>query len=122
MDPQLLALGPIFESECRHVVSRQVLPTKLRFVLQAGYICDLFFRSRTGGYSYVLVKGGQRVMMGWDNAVHHPHVPTAPHHFHTPEGTISFSPLVGDPARDVVHVAHAINHYLETGSTPLPVP
>ena len=119
MDPQLLALSPIFERECRHVVSRQVLPTKLRFVLQAGYICDLFFRSRTGGYSYVLAKGEQRVM-GWDNAVHHPHVPTAPHHFHTPEGMISASPLVGDPVRDVVHVAHVINHYLERGSMPSP--
>lgn len=46
MHPQLLALGPIFERECRYVVSRQVFPTKLRFRLQAGYVCDLFFRSR----------------------------------------------------------------------------
>ena len=70
MDPQLLALGPIFEREWCYVVNRQVFPTKLRFRLQAGYVCDLFFRSRTGGYSYVLAEGGQRVM-GWDNAPHH---------------------------------------------------
>ena len=121
MDPQLLALGPIFERECRYVVSRQVFPTKLRFRLQAGYVCDLFFRSRTGGYSYVLAEGGQRVM-GWDNAPHHPHIPTAPHHFHTPEGTISSSPLIGNPARDVVYVASAINHYMETGTVSTPTP
>lgn len=52
MDSQLVALGPIFERECRHIASRQVLPTKLRFTLEQGHICDLFFRSRTGGYSY----------------------------------------------------------------------
>jgi hypothetical protein len=121
MDPQLLALGPIFERECRYVVSRQVFPTKLRFRLQAGYVCDLFFRSRIGGYSYVLAEGGQRVM-GWDNAPHHPHIPTAPHHFHTPEGTISSSPLIGNPARDVVYVASVINHYLETGTVPALTP
>lgn len=119
MDPQLLALGPIFERECRHVVSHQVLPTKLRFVLQAGYVCDLFFRSRAGGYSYTLVKGVQR-LMGWDNAPHHPHISTAPHHFHTPKGTISSSPLTGEPGQDIVHVARVINHYLETGAIPPP--
>ncbi len=46
MNPQLLALGPIFEREWCYVVSGQVFPTKLRFLLQAGYVCDLFFRSR----------------------------------------------------------------------------
>ncbi|MBE9508826.1 MAG: hypothetical protein IMY86_12345 [Chloroflexi bacterium] len=121
MDPQLLAIGPIFERECRHVVSRQVLPTKLRFALQPGYVCDLHFRSRTGGYSYVLIKGEQRVM-GWDNAPHHPNTPTAPHHFHTPEGEITPSPLTGDPVRDIIHVASAINHYIETGTVPSPAP
>ncbi|MEA3339373.1 MAG: DUF6516 family protein [Chloroflexota bacterium] len=120
MDSQLVALGPIFERECRHVASRQVLPTKLRFTLEQGHICDLFFRSRTGGYSYTLVKDEQRVM-GWDNARHHHHISTAPHHFHTPEGTISASPLVGDPVRDVIRVARAINHYLEAGASPTPV-
>ncbi len=46
MNPQLFALGPTFERECRYVVSGQVFPTKLRFLLQADSICDLFFRSR----------------------------------------------------------------------------
>ncbi len=113
MDPQLVALGPIFERECHYVVSHQVLPTKLRFILQADYICDLFFRSRTGGYSYVLVKDGERIM-GWDNALHYPNIPTAPHHFHSPEGEISSSALVGNPMQDIIHVARAINHYLES--------
>jgi len=113
MDPQLAALAVIFERECHHIVALQALPTKLRFVLQGGYVCELFFRSRTGGYSYVLVKDEQRVM-GWDNALHHPHIPTAPHHFHTPDGAIASSPLIGDPTRDIVHVAREINRYLET--------
>jgi len=64
-------IRPIFERECRHVASRQVLPTKLRFILERDYVCDIFFRSSTGGYSYTLVKDERRVM-GWDNAPHHP--------------------------------------------------
>jgi len=67
----------------------------------------------TGGYSYTLIQDERRVM-GWDNAPHHPRISTAPHHFHTPEGTILASPLTGNPARDIVCVARAIDHYLET--------
>jgi len=112
MDPQLLRLKPIFEQECSYVIGSQLFPTKLRFLLEGDYICDIFYRASTGAYSYVLVKGSRRIL-GWDNAPHYPDLPNAPHHHHTASGAVVPSPLRGEPMYDISCVAHAINGYLQ---------
>lgn len=112
MDPQLLELALVFERECRSVSLSERLPTKVRFHLRGDYICDLFYRSSTGNYSYTLLRGGQRVL-GWDNAPHHKTLDNFPHHFHPVGGVKAIaSPLTNDPVKDVVIVAHAINAFL----------
>jgi hypothetical protein len=112
VDPQLLELALVFERECRYVSSSERLPTKVRFHLTGDYICDLFYRSSTGNYSYTLLRGGQRVL-GWDNAPHHKTLENFPHHFH-PEGGVDAvaSTLASDPIEDVIIIARAINAFL----------
>jgi len=103
---------PLFERECVHVISSERLPTKVRFTLKGGYKFDLFYRSKTGGYSYTLFKGEHRVI-GWDNAPHHKGLDNFPHHFHSAEGKVVPSPLTNVPTRDIVIVAHEVNRFLE---------
>ncbi len=111
MDPQLLELAPLFEREYIHVISSERLPTKVRFTLEGGYQFDLFYRSKTGGYSYTLFKGGQRVI-GWDNAYHHKELENFPHHFHPEKGEPIPSSLTNIPRQDIVIVARKINEFL----------
>jgi hypothetical protein len=112
VDPQLLELALVFERECHYVSSSERLPTKVRFHLKGEYICDLFYRSSTGSYSYTLLRGGQRVL-GWDNAPHHKKLDNFPNHFH-PEGggEAIASILTNHPMEDVVIVVHTINAFL----------
>ncbi len=112
MDSQLLELAPLFERECIYVISSERLPTKIRFTLEGGYQFDLFYRSKTGGYSYTLFRGGQRII-GWDNAPHYRGLANFPHHFHSAEGKVAPSSLTSFPARDVVLVAYEVNRVLE---------
>lgn len=100
MDTQLLRIKPIFEQECLYVVSSQLFPTKLRFILEGDYICDIFYRTSTETYSYALIKGSRRVL-GWDNALHYPDLPNAPHHHHIADGTVVSSSLQGEPTLDI---------------------
>jgi hypothetical protein len=111
MDPQLLELAPLFERECIHVILSERLPTKVRFTLEGGYKFDLFYRSKTGGYSYTLFKGGQRVI-SWDNAPHHKELDNFPHHFHPEQGKPIPSSLTNIPRRDIVIVAREVNKFL----------
>jgi hypothetical protein len=112
VDPQLLELALVFERECHYVSSSERLPTKVRFHLRGEYICDLFYRSSTGSYSYTLLRGGQRVL-GWDNAPHHKTLDNFPHHLHHEEGAEAVaSTLTSDPIEDVAIVARAINAFL----------
>jgi hypothetical protein len=66
-----------------------------------------------GKYSYTLMLGTHR-MLGWDNAPHHPTIPTFPHHVHYPDGTIAPSKLNGDPNHDLEHVEQAIQEFLQS--------
>ena len=112
MDPQLLELAPLFERECTYVISSERLPTKVRFTLEGDYKFDLFYRSKTGGYSYTLFKSGQRII-GWDNAPHYRGLDNFPHHFHSVGGKAVPSSLINVPVRDVVAVAHEVNRFLK---------
>ena len=112
MDSQLLELASLFERECIYVISSRRLPAKVRFTLEGGYQFDLFYRSKTGGYSYTLFKGGQRII-GWDNAPHHRGLDNFPHHFHSAEGKVAPSSLTNFPSRDVVLIAREVNGFLE---------
>jgi len=42
--------------------------------------------------------------MGWDNAPHHKHVKTYPHHFHTLDGEITQSKMKGSPTEDITTI------------------
>ncbi|MFQ6016483.1 MAG: DUF6516 family protein [Anaerolineae bacterium] len=112
MDPQLLELALIFEQECRYVISVERLPTKVRFILVGGYNIDLFYRSKTGSYSYTVFKAEQRVI-GWDNAPHYRELENFPHHFHREDSTPVTSALSNIPIEDIVIVAREVNRFIE---------
>ncbi len=40
-------------------------------------------------YAYYWLTPTDDLIRGWDNAPHHPHIATAPHHLHTPDGVRS---------------------------------
>jgi hypothetical protein len=57
-------------------------PNKLRLILNDGSFLDVWL-SMDGDYAYHWEQRRQSGRMyRWDNAPHHPHVSTFPHHFH----------------------------------------
>ena len=79
----------------------EFLGTKVRARLVEGYILDVYYNATLKKYSYTIAKGNRRVF-GWDNAPHHKHVETYPHHFHELSGKISPSQnMKGDPTVDI---------------------
>jgi hypothetical protein len=106
-DPLTDALSVLI-AHCPYIRSTRDLVTKIRVELERGYALELYFREATGQYSYTLLQGNRRVL-GWDNARHHPELPNAPHHFHREDGEAEDSPLAGDPVQDMPIVAERIN-------------
>lgn len=100
-----------FLTESPYVVSLQDLVTKTRIELEQGYILDLYYNETLGKYGYTLILNNRRVV-GWDNALHHPQLPNAPHHFHAQDGSVHPSSLTGEPEQDIVPVTAAINEIL----------
>jgi hypothetical protein len=87
-------------ADCPHVVSVEDLLTKTRVGLEQGYVLDLFYNDTLGKYAYAMILNNRRVV-GWDNAPHHSHLPTAPHHFHAEDGSVLSSNLEGNPKQDI---------------------
>jgi hypothetical protein len=101
----------ILIAECPYVVTVEDLLTKTRVELEQGYLLDLFYNDTLGKYAYALILQNRRVV-GWDNAPHHGHLPTAPHHFHAADGTVQPSTLTGDPEQDIFQIIPIINAIL----------
>jgi hypothetical protein len=110
MADQLARAVSRFLTLCPSARSAHDLVTKQRVVLEGGYILDLYYNEGRNAYSYTLVKGSRRIL-GWDNAPHHPGLPSFPHHFHRADGTTVPSPLTGTPSDDIEVVADALNEY-----------
>jgi hypothetical protein len=100
-----------FVTLCPHVRAVHDLVTKQRVDLAGGYVFDLYFNAPLGKYSYTLVYGDRR-LIGWDNAPHHPDLTGFPHHVHLEDGSVVPSPLTGVPEQDIEHVAVALNEFL----------
>jgi len=85
------------------VLDIEFLGTKVRVHLPNGYILDIYYNATLQKYSYTIIKQNKRII-GWDNAPHHKHVKTYPHHFHTPDGEITQSTMKGNPTEDVASI------------------
>jgi len=85
------------------VLDIEFLGTKVRAHLPSGYTLDIYYNATLQKYSYTIIKQNKRVI-GWDNAPHHKHVKTYPHHFHTPDGKITQSGMKGNPTEDVTSI------------------
>jgi len=81
----------------------EFLGTKVRAYLPKGYVLDIYYNATKQKYSYTIIKQNKRIM-GWDNAPHHKHVNTYPHHLHTPDDRISSSKMKGNPAEDIASI------------------
>jgi len=85
------------------VLDVEFLGTKVRAHLPNGYILDVYYNATLQKYSYTIIKQNKRII-GWDNAPHHKHVKTHPHHFHTKDGKIIQSKMKGNPTQDVAPI------------------
>ena len=111
MASKLVNAVSILITECPYVVSVEDLLTKIRVELEQGYLLDLFYNDTLGKYAYALILHNHRIV-GWDNAPHHQHLATAPHHFHAEDGTVQPSTLTGDPEKDIFQIIPVINAIL----------
>jgi hypothetical protein len=82
------------------ILDIEFLGTKVRAHLPKSYILDIYYNATLQKYSYTIIKQNKRII-GWDNAPHHQHVKTHPHHFHTLYGEIAQSKMKGNPTKDV---------------------
>lgn len=55
------------------------------------HINEVWLHGHLHKYSYYWLTPINDLIMGWDNAPHHPHIGTSPHHVHTPSGIHSSS-------------------------------
>jgi len=85
------------------VLDIEFLGTKVRAHLHNGFILDIYYNATLQKYSYTIIKQNKRII-GWDNAPHHKHVKTHPHHFHTTNGKITQSKMKGNPTKDIAAI------------------
>jgi hypothetical protein len=102
-----------FVATCPNALAVHDLVTKARVELKGDYLLDLYDNATLGKYTYTLIHGQRRVL-GWDNAPHHPGLPNKPHHFHTEDGAVESSLLTGDPEHDIIVVASVVNAFLQS--------
>ncbi len=50
------------------------------------HLNEVWLQGALHKYAYYWLTPGDELLRGWDNAPHHPHIATAPHHVHTPQG------------------------------------
>lgn len=50
------------------------------------HINEVWLSGQLHKYAYYWLTPTDDVIAGWDNAPHHPHISTFPHHVHTPNG------------------------------------
>ena len=58
---------------------------KLKVILADGStlrISEQYYRDTLEQYAYYWLNANNRLLIGWDNAPHHPHLPGYPHHKH----------------------------------------
>ena len=55
------------------------------------HINEVWLHGHLRKYAYYWLSPTNDRIMGWDNAPHHPHIATSPHHVHTPSGITSSS-------------------------------
>jgi len=85
------------------ILDIEFLGTKVRAHLPNNYTLDIYYNATLQKYSYTIIKQNKRII-GWDNAPHHKHVQTHPHHFHTPDGKITQSKMKGNPTKDITSI------------------
>lgn len=72
------------------------LPKDHRLYIAEYILTEPVFHRRK--YRFQLLDSSQRLVRRWDDAPHHPHLPTHPHHCHMPNGDIVASPPMDLPS------------------------
>lgn len=82
--------------------SQRQFAFKIRAELLSGDMLQVrvYYNQSYIDYAYQLVRSNQPILR-WDNKEHFPHIPSYPHHFHTPIGEVETSQLTGDLAHDL---------------------
>jgi len=85
------------------VLDIEFLGTKVRAHIPNSYTLDIYYNATLQKYSCTIIKQNKRII-GWDNAPHHKHVKTYPHHFHRPDGKITQSKMKSNPTEDITTI------------------
>ena len=88
------------------------LVLKVRCRLVGGYRFQLWLHHESAFQNYAYQLFTDRPLLRWDNAPHHAHIATEPHHFHDAGGAVNESPLTGDPLTDLPVVLQATEAFI----------
>jgi len=72
-----------------HRINGDVEQFKAQVLLRDGsrlHINEVWLDGNLHKYAYYWLTAASDLLQGWDNAPHHPHVSTHPHHTHTSDG------------------------------------
>jgi hypothetical protein len=77
---------------------------KIRCELTSGTSLQIRLQATSGLVRYSYQELSDRPLRRWDNAPHYPSLRSFPHHHHDVDGTVSESPLSGEPLADLPRV------------------
>lgn len=102
-----------------HVVSTEAFSNrqftlKVRAKLVDGSLLQarLYYNDGHIDYAYQLIQN-ELPFLRWDNKEHFPHLSTHPHHFHMADGSVTESPLTGNPIQDLPDILNHLRLVLE---------
>ncbi len=81
--------------------SHEQFTVKIRATLIGSLTLQIRLYYNKGHYDYSYQLFSHEPLCRWDNAEHFPHLRSFPHHYHTIEGDVIESPLIGRPVEDL---------------------
>jgi hypothetical protein len=83
-------------------------------LLMKPYKLDIKVIITATGLLYAYQLYSTKALLRWDNEPHFPKLANFPHHFHTAEGEVTSSSLLGEPEEDIKRVLREISDFLAT--------
>lgn len=99
------------------VETREFSPDQFLFkvrsgLLPQGYDIQLRIYYNHGHIDYAYQLFSDAPLLRWDNKEEFRHLETYPHHYHDNKGSVTASPLVGDPQKDIQQVLQEVERFI----------
>ena len=83
---------------------------KIRTSIFSAYVLQIRIYYNSGHFDYSFQVFDQRPLCRWDNKEHFPWIKSHPHHFHSLDGMVEASPLIGEPIHDLKTVLRELKN------------